>query len=270
MLSTILLGTNICVVASSITARMAIDSFGVDPKAATFLTVVIMTILLLMVEIVSKDWFRQAPFERTMLFAYLLYIAFIIFYLPIRVLSMFTSYVSKLCAIKDYVDVRLLIRDDFRHLLRDSEREGALDKEAADILNKGVDFHTLSVKDIMVKKQDIFACTTTMTIAEAIQLCKERHVSRLPVHLEGKEKYVGMFSAYDAFFSINESKWDKTYITGCLRPLQYVAASESLHKILDISQKSKASLLMVIDDETKEQIGLVTSNDVVQHLFVVS
>ncbi len=212
LLATTLLGTNICLVCASLMAEKAALNFGLDKNYSSLTAVVVMTILLLVAEIVPKNWFRQAPYERCRIFIYILYAFYIIMYLPILLLAKFTEKVSAVFsrANKNKPDPRILMREDFRLLLRESEAAGIIDGEGADILDKSLDFYTVKVGDIMVQRRNIREIAAHTSISDAMKFCKEYGISRAPVFLENtddggnRERWIGVFSVYDAIFNIPE------------------------------------------------------------------
>lgn len=69
MLSAVMLGTNICTVCASLMAKKTAIALGFTDNTGLMITTFILTFLLLSAEIIPKDWFRQAPYDRCSLFA---------------------------------------------------------------------------------------------------------------------------------------------------------------------------------------------------------
>jgi CBS domain containing-hemolysin-like protein len=272
MLSTTLLGTNICVVCTSLMAKQTAAAFGFASPAGIMGTGLILTVILLAVEIIPKDWFRQAPYERCTKFALLLYASWFVLYVPVKILAGFTRFTAKIFSGEKHPQSASLelMREDFRLLLRESEADGIIDEEAADLLDRSIDFFKLRVEDIKIPKEKVKSISAKSSIREALDFCRKHRVSRVPVYLENKEKqnWIGFFSVYDAIFSVSEKKWDSIRVLNCLRPLRTVEASAGINNVLTKSKLSSVPLLVVCaQDDPEQQLGIVTPLDVVKVCF---
>lgn len=274
MLATTLVGTNICVVCSSNAANRAALSFGYNSPGALLVVTLCLTFLLLLVEIVPKDWFRQQPYQRCLFFAYVLYTAFIVLYVPVKIMSAFTTYISKFVrkGKKGGDSGQGLMREDFRILLRESESAHIIDAEAADILDRSLDFHDLTAKDILCPIGSVTEIAADMPISEAVDFCREHGKSRVPVtmdtHVKEVNNWKGVFTVYDALFDIPEEEWDNTMVRDCLRPAGTVLEDAGMEEILKVAKSSGTSILIVCaDDESKTHKGIVTPADVIKVLF---
>ena len=102
----------------------------------------------------------------------------------------------------------LLLRNDFRLLLRESEDGGMLTREAAEILDRAVDFHGMKVGAIMTPSKEVLAVKADWSVAKALEFCRETHISRAPVYMNDDPKsWLGIFSIYNVFFKLKEAEW---------------------------------------------------------------
>ena len=275
MLATTLIGTNVCVVFSSNFAKMSMQSFGFQGTWGIFILTAIMTLLLLFVEIVPKDWFRQEPYLRCMFFSYFLFCSYIIFYIPVKLTAAFTSFISAIIVKKDNKQdsSAVFMREDFRILLRESEDGGVIDHEAADILDRALEFHYTDIADIYIPANQVIDIPFDMSIAEAVRLCRRHGKSRLPVRaLESDErmasKWKGLFTVYDALFDIPEDTWETTKVNECLRPLIYIPIDISMDELIQKAKSSETGIVVVKSkDSLKTDLGILTIVDVVKLLF---
>lgn len=274
MLATTLVGTNICVVCSSNTANLAAKEFGYQGSGAMIVVTAIMTLMLLFVEIIPKDWFRQQPYQRCLFFAYILYTTYIVLFIPVKVMSFFTAFVSRLVGKerKTADGNRALMREDFRILLRESESAHTIDGEATDILDRSLDFHDLTAKDILCPIGSVIEIPADMPIDKAVAFCREHGKSRVPVTMDTSvdevNNWKGIFTVYDALFDIPEAEWHNSKVRDCLRPAGMITVDAGMEEILKIAKASGTRILIVHeDDETKTQKGIVTPTDVIKVLF---
>ena len=267
MLATTLVGNNICTVcAPIIVKRIAIEA-GMSQQACAWTITLLLPMLLLFPEIIPKNWFRQAPAQRSVLFAPLLILMLIVLYPAARLLAAFTTAWTRLLGRKqDNNEPAWMMRDDFRYLIRDSENAGVIDSEAADILDRSLGFHRLRVKDALTPFSKVVDVSATTTVKEAVALCSKYDISLIPVKSKRGE-YIGIFSIYKAIFTTNESTWNKLIVTTCMHEIHYIESSKLLPDVIAVAKENNCRMLGV-KDEKGNAIGIVTPRDVSEKLFV--
>jgi magnesium and cobalt exporter, CNNM family len=269
-LAVTLLGTNISVVCASMLAGEVALISGMEPKTAFIAVPIILTMVMLAIEIIPKNWFRQTPDERLILCAPLLYVAYILLFPFAKLLSLFTGKTVKLFAVSgvEEKDPGLMLREDFRLLLRDSERAGIIDGEAADILDRSVDFYKLKISDVMTKFEQVKCIAADASVNEAVEACRCNNLSRLTVFgdiVTGRSG--GIFSIYDAIFDLDEALWDSTAVSQLAKNTSTVFADESAAEVLVYARKEAVPLLIVIERNSGKQLGVVTPVDVAEQIF---
>ena len=267
-LAVTLLGTNISVVCASMLAGKFALWSGLKPQVAFIVVPLLLTLVMLTIEIIPKNWFRQAPDERLIFFAPLLYIAYIILSPFAKLLSLFTEKTVQMFAIHgvEGKDPSLMLREDFRLLLRDSEHAGIIDSEAADILDRSVDFYKLKISDIMTMSEQVKCVDSTITVAAAVATCRAHNLSRLAV-FDSETTTGGIFSIYDAIYDLDENLWHVTPVVELIKKASTVFADESATEVLVNARKEEIPLLMVLDRKSGQQLGIVTAVDVAKQIF---
>lgn len=279
MIATTLLGVNIGVVCSSLMAKKFVESLGYGDGYGLLASTCVMSVLLLSCEIIPKNWFRQAPFERCSLFAYLLYGAYCAMAVPVKAFSFITDRLSGLLS-KDSAGAHgarpaPLMMEDLRLFLRESESDGVIESEACGILDNAIDFHSMKVDSIKIPRSLVKDLPSTATIRDAFELCRTNAFSRIPVYAvatasDTRRRWIGIFSVYDAIFSVPEDQWPSMAVTSCLRPAHEIEGSLGMGEMLERAKRSKVSLFIVVEPRNgalPEQVGIVTPEDVAKRLF---
>ena len=273
MLSTVLLGTNIALASASVlAARIALNWGFRDDWTTMFVTASSLSIILLIFEIIPKNWFRQAPEERCIFFARLFYAFYFIFSFPSRLLAGFTAwFINTFSNQKKSADnAKLLLREDFRILLRDSEDAGIIENEAAEIIDRALDFYNLRVGNIMVPINKVKIVSSDATVRDAAELCKQYRLSRLLIKNENmddlSQQYTNIFSIYDAIFKLDEAKWSETRVISCSLKPGTVRPHSELREVLTRAKHAQCQIVVVRNDKITP-IGIVTPVDVVKRLF---
>ena len=273
MLATILIGVNIALsIAANLAKEIALQWGCRDNWATMFITASLLSIILLIFEIVPKDWFRQAPEERCVRFARLFYAFYFTLYVPAILLAKFTAWFINTFSnqAKSADNAKLLLREDFRILLRDSESAGIIENEAAEIIDRSLDFYNLRVGSIMIPINKAKTVSDRATVSEAVELCRQYRLSHLPIKNENladvNQQYTAIFSIYDAIFKLDEAKWHETPVTSCSRIPATIRPHSELNEVLTRTQSAQCQLVVVRND-SNTPIGIVTPVDVVKRLF---
>jgi len=270
MLSTMLVGTNICVVCAASMSARAAASFGYGGSAGIAVSTLGLTLLLLAAEIIPKDWFRQDPYGRCLMFAYPLAFSYGALFIPVRAMAALTSVLTRVFSGgREERGAAALLREDFRTLIRESESGGELDSESAEILDRSLDFHSSRAGDLMTPVSEVVDIRADATVEEALSLCGKRGVSRLPVRGAKAEKgdWRGVFSLYDVIFELPESKWGGERVGDYLRALPMVSEDAGMEALLSAVSASGNPMLAVSGKGGGPAVGIVTMGTVARTLF---
>jgi putative hemolysin len=274
MIATTLLGVNVGVVCSSLMAKKFVEELGFGHGYGLLISTCVMSVMLLSCEIIPKNWFRQSPFERCSRFAYLLYGSYLAVALPVRAFAWITDKLSETLAKGQGgphgVRSAPMMMEDLRLFLRESEADGLIEPEAFSILDNAIDFHSMKVDSIKIPRALVKDLPSSASIRDAFELCRANSFSRVPVYSQFEKdakspRWIGIFSVYDAIFSVPESQWEATSVVSCLRPAQEIDGSSGMGEMLERARRSKTPLFIVLDG--KEQNGIVTPEDVARRLF---
>ncbi len=209
MISTTLLGVNICVVGSSLAAKSIAEKAGWSSPGALLAVSSVLSVVMLMCEIIPKNWFRQSPFRRCSGFIPILYGTYWLLFIPARFFDRLTSFLTRLISGKrDATLETARMRTDLSLYFRESESEGVLPAGASEYLDHAAALHELSVENFMIPARSVFTVPESATVAEAAVLCREHRVLLLPIRSDASpDEWLGVFSFYKAFFAFPESEW---------------------------------------------------------------
>ncbi len=268
LLATTLFGVNLSVVCSSLCANYATKYFGFSTNISLIITSVVMSLLLLFFEIIPKDWFRQAPYDRCLKFAFVLNTFYFIFALPINLLAKITGFIESIAQNKNEDSMKTMHRNDLNLLLKESEIANTIDSEAVKIIENSVEFFNIIANDVLIKKKDVFSIHINDTIQDAINLCNKYSFSMIPVHIKNGE-WIGLFNIYDVILTIPYNEWRKRKVTGFLKPVATVSKSANVVSILS-EMKNSNPLLFVsehLKNKSEQQIGIITQIDITKRIF---
>lgn len=264
MLSTILLGNNLC---NCFTA-IFFDKIVKDQSDAMWLSMVASAVLTIIVlvfgEVTPKLWFRQRPFFRCRLLIYPMYIFHLAFYPFVWTLSKITSLVNRLLGDRSDADAAhmQISREEFGLLVSESKSAELIDPEAAQLMENALHFHDRVVSDIMIPAGDVRTIAANATLSEAVAAARRFNTSRFPVTQEnGGKTWIGIFNVYDAIFRADRDSWEDERVIDFVRPLVNIPEAAGINLVLTISRNMRSPILVVRSNHS-EQSGIVTPMDV--------
>lgn len=267
MISTTLLGVNICVVGASLAAKAFSEEMGFRSPEALLVCTSCLSILMLTCEIIPKNWFRQSPDSRCSFFIIFLYLTYLVLFIPVRLFEVFTGFLERKMKGPNTGSLQTaLMREDLRLYIRESETDGELSSEAASMLDHAVMFHDRTLREIMVPFESGAKVSTRDTVAAAAAVCRKKGFLHLPVvSSRNPEKCVSIFSYYDALYEIPEEKWHRRNVLSCSEEIAILAPDMSLSEAFNAARLSPASMFLV--GENGKIVGLVTRSMMINLLF---
>lgn len=162
-------------------------------------------------------------------------------------------------------DLSAVSADELRVLARLGQRTGDVADAEADAIANVVTLRDQTVRDIMTPRTVVFSLPRTATVADARGREEIYHHSRIPVHDEGADDVVGMVHRRDLMAALAGRDDDST-MEDLMRPINFVAESVRLDRLLRRFLRRREHLLMVIN-EFGGLAGLVTLEDVLEELL---
>jgi CBS domain containing-hemolysin-like protein len=154
-------------------------------------------------------------------------------------------------------------REELRLLMQES---APLSSEEKTMINRVLDLQTLTVRQV-VKPLDQAATVTTQTpLGDALALCRERKLTRLPVweKRDGGQRIVGLLSLNPLLYQpdVDLARRSGEFVTEAL----YVEEDLRLEVALRRMQRSGQRLAIVLGRDRRE-IGIITLQDVLKLIF---
>ncbi len=265
VLSTTLVGTNISIVLSSLMAVKFVKYCGFEGKFVSLITTITMTFVILIFDIIPKNWARQAPYKRTLILIYPYCFFGWLLYLPSVLISRFATWFVNLVSKQKNSHSQLFLRNDFRFLLRDSEAAKTISSKEVAILDKSVDFFRLEAKDILVPLEKVVTVKSNVLVKDALAICREKNYARLPVVNKNNE-IIGVFSLYEVMNIVENTIIQSLRVYDILRQVYYISEKLQVQEIIGASRDNNSPLLLVKNEDSRV-VGIVTAEDVIKSIF---
>jgi putative hemolysin len=155
-------------------------------------------------------------------------------------------------------------REELRLLMQDSGP--TLTSEERTMINRVLDLQTLTVRQVMKPLEKAVAMTAQTPVGAALAVCREKHVTRLPVWetREGQQRIIGLL-ALDSLLYQAEPDPNKP-VGAYVKPALFLDEDLRLEVALRRLQRSGQRLAVVLGREQRE-IGIVSLQDVLRVIF---
>ena len=153
-------------------------------------------------------------------------------------------------------------RSELLKLLHGAHERDLVDAEALTIIEGALTVSEMTVRDIMVPRQQMHTVSAAQPLAQTIRKVIDSGHSRLPVMGEEDDDVRGIILAKDLLRSIGNSNFR---IDDWLRPAMFIPESKPLNVLLREFRISHTHMALVID-EFGSLAGLVTIEDVLEEI----
>jgi CBS domain containing-hemolysin-like protein len=154
-----------------------------------------------------------------------------------------------------------------------SKKEGELAHEQEDMLHRVIDFYDLTVREVMVPRQEMVALHINATLDQVIECIVRHQRSRIPVYQDSPEHVVGVIYAKEIWSFVQQMRrWQMLdrptpsfRLRSYLNDVEFVPETKFLFELLHEFQRRHFHIAMVVD-EFGTVVGLVTVEDALEQI----
>ncbi len=264
LLVTILVGNNIVNIAMSSIATGLFAEFMTRGRAILAATFGITALVLLFGESAPKSyaventesWARRIA-RPLKLSEYLLFPLIITF-------DYLTRIVNRVTGGRSSIESSYVTRDEIQDMIETGEREGVIDEEEREMLDRIFRFNNTIAKEVMTPRLDVHAVSTEATVDQAIETCVQSDHERIPVYEGTLDNIIGVVSIRDLvrkrYYGEASPELDDV-----VKPTLHVPESKNVDDLLEEMQESRVQLVVVIDEFGTTE-GLITLEDMAEEI----
>lgn len=181
----------------------------------------------------------------------------------VKVLSFYTSQISKLAGmgLPDTITSRRLARDQLFSLLGDKDSGSEIRFTQKRMIRNILEFYSQSVRKAMVPLVNVDAIEMHATIKDAIEMFETLRHSRIPVYDERVDNIVGTLHFMDLFAAENLEDTVENH----MREAVYAPEHQQLEALIS-EMNAKESAMLVVVDEYGGAVGIITKEDVLEEV----
>jgi putative hemolysin len=259
LLITILVGNNVVNIAiASVTTALFVARFdaGVGTVAAT---VVVSVLVLLFGEIVPKSYAVGNAETVARRVARPVAVVGTLLSPVVTAFDAANEAIRRLVGGARDIERPYVTREDIAALVDAAEREGVVDAEEREFIDRVFRFDDVTVRQVMVPRADVVAVDETATVATAVDRAAAERVSRLPVRRDG-EHVVGYVDLRDLVDADPDAP-----VSAFLLPVVHAYEGRDAADLLAELQERRVELAVVFDEFGALE-GLVTVEDIIEEL----
>lgn len=166
--------------------------------------------------------------------------------------------------------------EELKLIVTASRRVGLLPEAEEEMIHNALDLDSLTVREIMVPRHNIFSLSADMPLEEAMSKVVEEQHSRVPVYdpEKGRENIIGLLYSKDVSRMMHmrlasgmmfSAKPSGLKVRHLMREILFVPEAKTVGDLLQEFQQRKRHLAIVVD-EFGSTSGLVTVEDVLEQL----
>ncbi len=258
LLSTTLIGTNICVVTNTTMATaLMLQLFG--ENGAWLAILLAAPLIWIFGEIVPKSVFQQRADVITPYVIFILNAASYVFYPILLVFTFLTKVLAKVLG--EQPKNPFTLREEIMTMMNMSgDMHGDIQSVEKDMIKRMFHFSETHVEQIMIPLIDVVAVEENTLCKKALNVAVERAHKRLPVYRERVDQIVGIIDMYELL-----GKAKTKPITEFIEPVKFVPETKSIKDLLFEFKEDGDSIAVVVDEFGGAQ-GIVCMEDIMEEV----
>jgi len=176
-----------------------------------------------------------------------------------------TKMVNKLTPGGESLESSYVTREEIRNMIKTGEREGILDEEERQMIQRTLRFQDTVAKEVMTPRLDVGAISKNVTVEQAIEECMQSGHARLPVYDGSLDDVTGVFDIRDLD---EESDYDETVkmqVSEVISTTLRVPESKNIDELLFEMREKRLHMVIVVDEFGATE-GIVTIEDIVEEI----
>ncbi|WP_330631193.1 hemolysin family protein [Halocatena halophila] len=186
--------------------------------------------------------------------------------MPLVVLFDFlTRQINRITGGQTAIESSYVTRQEIVDIIETGEREGVLDAEERDILQRTLRFNDTIAKEVMTPRLDITALESSASIDEGIERCIQSGHARLPVYDGSLDNIVGVVHVRDLVRDRTYGEGTDVDLEDLTQPVLHVPESKNVDELLREMRENRMHMVVVIDEFGTTE-GLITMEDAVEEI----
>ncbi|WP_324664939.1 hemolysin family protein [Haloarcula sediminis] len=178
-----------------------------------------------------------------------------------------TRIVNKITGGRSAIETSYVTREEIQDIIETGEREGVLDEEEREMLQRTLRFNDTIAKEVMTPRLDMTAVAKDDSIREALETAIQSGHARLPVYEGSLDNVIGVVHIRDLVRDLDygEAFADDIVLEDLIEPTLHVPESKNVDDLLTEMRAERLHMVIVIDEFGTTE-GLVTMEDLTEEI----
>ncbi|MFB6253222.1 MAG: hemolysin family protein [Halobacteriaceae archaeon] len=177
-----------------------------------------------------------------------------------------TRVVNKVTGGRSAIETSYVTRDEIQDMIRTGEREGVIEEDEREMLQRIFRFNNTIAKEVMTPRLDVTAISKEASIEEAIETCIQSGHARLPVYEGSLDNVIGIVHINDLVrdlkYGENEADLE---LSDLIQPTLHVPESKNVDELLSEMRENRLHMVIVIDEFGTTE-GIITMEDMTEEI----
>ncbi|MFC6786975.1 hemolysin family protein [Halobaculum halobium] len=264
LLVTILVGNNIVNIAMSSIATGLFAIYMSQGQAVVAATFGITALVLLFGESAPKSYAVENTESWALRIARPLQLSEIVLFPLIVVFDYLTRVINKVTGGRSAIETSYVTRDEIQNMIQTGEREGVIEEEEREMLDRIFRFNQTIAKEVMTPRLDVTAVPKDASIDEAIETCVQADHERVPVYEGNLDNITGVVNIRDLVRARYYGEGEND-LASVVQPTLHVPESKNADELLEEMQETRMQMVVVIDEFGTTE-GILTLEDMVEEI----
>jgi len=260
-ITTMLIGTNVCVFLSTVLCAGKIHELGTTGHADLYSSVIMPPILLIFAEVTPKSLFQRRADTLMYRTAGLLNVFEVLFW-PVLLVQRGIVAVARAVSRRPVAgDEGVFTRDKLRFLLKEGAALGLLSQYQEGMANNLMRLRSLSVCEAMVPLDDVVMAPQEAGLDELRAVLRDHRFSRIPLYEGSRDNITGVVNVIDLLCASAGGAATDVLHRGPLYLDAQVSVAEALYALKKAGQQ-----MAVVMAAEGQAMGIVTVKDLVEEI----
>jgi len=266
LLVTILVGNNIVNIAMSSIATGLLAFYLSQGQAVAVATFGITALVLLFGESAPKSYAVENTESWALRIARPLKLSEYLLMPLIVLFDYLTRLVNRVTGGRAAIETSYVTRDEIQDLIKTGEREGVIEEDEREMLQRIFRFNNTIAKEVMTPRLDMTAVSADASIEEAMQQCIQSGHARIPVYEGSLDNVIGVVHIRDLVRDLNYGEIDGDLaLEDMIQPTLHVPESKNVDELMSEMRENRMHMVIVIDEFGTTE-GLVTMEDMIEEI----
>jgi CBS domain containing-hemolysin-like protein len=186
----------------------------------------------------------------------------ILFYPAVIGLNLLGTLLLRIHGIQRRFGSRRYTTDELQTIVWESEEEGLIGAQSAQVLTELVDFSQLTAREVMIPRVKILGIETGASLEQVARVVRAQPHTRYPVYAHDLDHIVGTIHIKDLVRRLSEGR---PFRQSDVRPIPFVPGSAPLDTVLETLRGARSQMAVVMDEHGGTD-GIITTEDLFEEV----